>query len=104
MNVVRKNRMPVLIKFMVAHFGDIFHEWNTRKANQFFALSGISKRNWSILMRYEGMADGKKWTLREIGDDEGISHVRAYQIVKATRHNLEKVFEAMKRGDEVSEG
>jgi len=101
--MAKKIQMAAMIKFMIAHFGDIFHEWNTRKANQFFALSGISRRNWSILMRHEGMADGKKWTLREIGDAEKISHVRTWQIVKATRHNLEKVFEAMQRGDEVSE-
>ena len=79
------------IRFVLDQCGDVFHEWNTKKAREFFNLSGISKRNWSILMRSTGMADGKKWTLRAIAEDEGnISHVRAWQIIRQTRKNLER--------------
>lgn len=94
--------MERMVQFMVAHFGDIFREWNTMKASQFFALSGISQRNWSILMRHEGLADGEKWTLRKLAEKEGVSHIRVWQLVRSTRNNLTKVYKAMLKGDEES--
>ena len=98
----KEKQMERMVQFMVAHFGDIFSEWNTKKANQFFALSGISQRNWSILMRHEGFADGEKWTLRKLAEKEGVSHIRVWQLVRSTRNNLTKVYKAMLKGDEES--
>jgi len=71
-------------------YGDVFHEWNTEVAERFFALSGISKRNWRIYMRRKGLADGKGWTLRAIADAEGISHIRVRQIEQQTEKNFAK--------------
>lgn len=34
----KEKQVERMIQFMVAHFGDIFSDWNTKKANQFFAL------------------------------------------------------------------
>lgn len=85
------------IKSLLDEYGDIFHEWNTRKAERFFKVSGISKRNWRVYMRHAGLADGVNWTLRAIADDEGnISHVRAWQIVRQTRKNIERFSVAFK--------
>lgn len=77
------------IEGVIDEFGDVFHEWNTRKAANFFEQTGISKRNWRIFMRCTGQADGKVWTYRDIADDEGnISHVRAWQIARQIEKNL----------------
>ena len=90
----RKNKknLEIAVKAVSEHFGDVFHEWNTKKAQEFFGASGISERNWRVFMRSVGMADGERWTLRRIADEEGnISHVRAWQIVQQTRKNLKKL-------------
>lgn len=71
-------------------FGDVFNEWQTPKAQNFFEQSGISCRNWRICMRYLGFADGNGWTLRAIADAENISHVRVWQIVRQTKTRLRK--------------
>lgn len=78
------------MKYVLEKFGDVFHEWHTQKAERFFALSGISERNWRILMLKEGLADGRKWTLRAIAglEDISISHVRVREICIATRKRL----------------
>lgn len=84
-------KLAKTIANIVEEFGDVFHEWNTKKANSFFEKTGISKRNWRIYMRSTGQADGKAWTYRDIADDEGnISHVRAWQIVRQTEKNLKR--------------
>lgn len=89
--VMSSAEVKEFVKSLLCEYGDIFHEWNTRKADQFFKASGISKRNWRIYMRHAGMADGVCWTLRAIADEEGnISHVRAWQIVRQTRKNIER--------------
>lgn len=77
-------------KYVFTKFGDVFHEWHTQKAQQFFELSGISERNWRVLMLREGLADGEKWTLRAIAEleDVGISHVRVREICIATKKRL----------------
>ena len=82
-------------RYLIEQFGEIFHEWHTVKARRFFKLSGISERNWRVLMLNMGWADGRKWTFREIADEERelgqpISHVRAYQIVNSTLKRLRK--------------
>ena len=79
-----------IMRYVLEKFGDVFHEWHTQKAGQFFALSGISERNWRVLMLKEGLADGRKWTLRAIAEleDVGISHVRVREICIATRKRL----------------
>ena len=53
-------------------------------------------------MRYEGFADGEKWTLRKLAEKEGMSHIRIWQLVRSTRSNLTKVYKAMLKGDEES--
>ena len=89
-------KLAKTITDIVEEFGDVFHEWNTRKAASFFKQTGISKRNWRIYMRSTGQADGKAWTYRAIADDEGnISHVRAWQIVRQTEKNLQKFIQKM---------
>ena len=79
-----------IMKYILERFGDVFHEWHTQEADRFFALSGISERNWRVLMLKEGLADGRKWSLRAIAEleDVGISHVRVREICIATRKRL----------------
>ena len=79
-----------IMKYILEEFGDVFHEWHTQKAEQFFKISSISERNWRILMLKEGLADGRKWTLRAIAEleDVSISHVRVREICIATRKRL----------------
>ena len=79
-----------IMKYILEEFGDVFHEWHTQKAEQFFKISSISERNWRILMLKEGLADGRKWTLRAIAglEDVGVSHVRVREICIATRKRL----------------
>ena len=81
-----------IMRYVLEKFGDVFHEWHTQKAERFFALSGISERNWRVLMLKEGLADGRKWTLRAIAglEDVGISHVRVREICIATQKRFEK--------------
>lgn len=80
------------IEYILQMFGDVFHEWHTQRAAQFFELSGICERNWRILMLREGLADGCRWTLRAIAEleDVGISHVRVREICIATQKRFEK--------------
>lgn len=70
----KEKQMERMVQFMVAHFGDIFREWNTMKASQFFALSGISQRNWSILMRHEG------WLTEKSGRFVSLPRRKAFRI------------------------
>ena len=86
-----------IMRYVLEEFGDVFHEWHTQKAKRFFALSGISERNWRVLMLKEGLADGRKWTLRAIAEleDVGISHVRVHEICIATRKRLVKFSRSM---------
>lgn len=79
-----------IMKYVLDKCRNVFHEWHTQEAEQFFKLSGISERNWRILMLKEGLADGRKWTLREIAglEDVRISHVRVREICIATRKHL----------------
>lgn len=94
-NASKRRDMPMndndeIMKYILEEFGDVFHEWHTQKAKQFFEISSISERNWRILMLKEGLADGRKWTLRAIAglEDVGISHVRVREICIATRKRL----------------
>ena len=94
-----KRNLEIAIRAVTELYGDVFHEWNTKKANEFLKLSGISKRNWSIFMRHAGLADGERWTLRRLAESEGdISHVRVWQIVQQTRKNLMKFVELYCQG------
>ena len=79
-----------IMRYVLEKFGDVFHEWHTQKAEQFFALSGISERNWRVLMLKEGLADGRKWSLRAIAEleDVRVSHVRVREICITTRKRL----------------
>ena len=79
-----------MIEYILQRFGNVFHEWHTQQAAQFFELSGISERNWRVLMLREGLADGRKWTLRAIAEQEPISHVRVRDICIATQRRFEK--------------
>ena len=41
-----------------------------------------------------GFADGTKWSYRQLADLEGISHVRAWQIVGKTGKRLREYMES----------
>lgn len=47
------------------------------------ALDRRSPREAAILARRFGLADGREWTLQEIGDQEGVTRERIRQLEKA---------------------
>lgn len=67
------------------------------------ALDQRSPRESAILARRFGLADGKEWTLQEIGDQEGVSRERIRQIEKialdALRSDTKLRAAAMPYGD-----
>ena len=88
------------LQWISVNFGDVFHEWHTRKAKMFFQMTGISERNWRVFMRSSGLADGQKWSLRKNAEEERrlgekISHVRVKQIIESTALRLKKFAEGM---------
>lgn len=74
----------------------MLHTWESPESELFYTLSRISKRNWMVLMRYHGLVDGKKWTMREIAEKEGLAPSRVCIIINSATDKLEKFL--LKRG------
>ena len=82
------------MKKIATDIDDILHEWHTPKAERILKEIGVSERNWRLFALNGGFADGTKWSYRQLADLEGISHVRAWQIVGKTGKRLRGYMES----------